>query len=484
MKRKHSEIYDSENKSFSDDEKLNFNIDKLKEEILKGVNSKGESVKTYCRIRPIENNSGLFTFDLERKNLTVKNDPNVQNFNLNSEKNSFNFTKIFDLSSTQFEVFMETCYPLVNDLVNNRKSGLIFAYGLTNAGKTYTIIGEPQNPGVLPLTLKYITDLTKNAKFTDYPNSKIELFCNYVEIYNEEVFDLLSNEGTKKEKGKKKVYIKEKDKVFFIQNVTNKKVEVLEHFNDAFNIGIMKKTHASTNLNVQSSRSHTIFKVLLRFYREANKEEYQEASLSIVDLAGSERSTRAETSGKELQQACKINQSLSVLGKCIEAMRANSIFTNKKLVPFRESKLTMLFQEYFQGEQNVIMIANINPRLEDYEETIRVINYSCSARDIKPARSKVLNTNQLFNTILSMRRKEKLSNISENLVENENESTGIFKSGDEMNFQLNNFSNSVRQSEAFSSDILFNIANQNNNSIQEGIIKLILIFRKIKNRGY
>ncbi len=109
----------------------------------------------------------------------------------------------------------------------------------------------------------------------------------------------------------------------------------------------------------------------------------EEITLSIVDLAGSERANRTEAQGKELQEACKINQSLSVLGKCMEALKHNSIYMNKKIVPFRESKLTMLFQEYFTCDQNILMITNINPRKEDFEETMRALNYSCIAKEIK-----------------------------------------------------------------------------------------------------
>jgi len=159
------------------------------------------------------------------------------------------------------------------------------------------------------------------------------------------------------------------------------------------NKGIFKKAHSATNLNQNSSRSHTIFKIIVSFPTviKPNEIEYQECSLSIVDLAGSERNNRTETQGKELMEACKINQSLSVLGKCMEALRHNSIYTNKKIVPYRESKLTMIFQEYFQGDQNIIMITNINPRREDFEESMRALTYSCIAKEIKPIKSKIVN---------------------------------------------------------------------------------------------
>lgn len=188
--------------------------------------------------------------------------------------------------------------------------------------------------------------------------------------------------------------------IYQFLDVTDKKVTSIEDFNTALNLAIMKKTHTPTSLNQFSSRSHTIFKIILRYFINGSQDDYEESTFSIVDLAGSERSYRAETSGKELQQACKINTSLSVLGKCLDSMRFNTIYSNKKMVPFRESVLTKLFQEHFQGDQNIIMITNINPSKDDFEETLRVLSYSCLAKDIKPVKSKIITSNPIFNNLL------------------------------------------------------------------------------------
>jgi hypothetical protein len=190
-------------------------------------------------------------------------------------------------------------------------------------------------------------------------------------------------------------------------------------------------------MNQNSSRSHTIFKILVSFPSQIKKNEieYEEISLSIVDLAGSERQQRTEAQGKELQEACKINQSLSVLGKCMEALRYNSLYVNKRIVPFRESKLTMLFQEYFQGDQNIIMITNINPRREDFEETMRALNYSCVAKEIKPIKSKILNFNKKKETV-KVEQDESLSE-EKNVIKNLNE---IFSENKNFENNLNTIS--------------------------------------------
>jgi len=336
-----------------------------------------ESVKTFCRIRPINNENDMFKIreDSDYRTLVVNCDDKLLK-KLNIMQN-FSFSRIFDESSKQIKVFEHTCKSLVDDLIRLKKSGLIFTYGMTNSGKTYTVIGTPSDPGMLPMSLKYLYQ---------QHGENLEVYCNFVEVYNEDVYDLLATDQ-KNKFFKKKLQIKENNrKLFYLPEVTYTKISSLEDFNNALNKGIMKKVHAATNLNTNSSRSHTIFKIILKSSSIAD----EDISLSIVDLAGSERANRTEAQGKELQEACKINLSLSVLGKCLESLRHNSIFTNKKMVPFRESKLTMLFQEYFQGDQNIIMITNINPRKEDFEESVRALNYSCIAKDIKPIKSKVI----------------------------------------------------------------------------------------------
>lgn len=349
-----------------------------------------QAIKTFCRIRPTDQTNDIFKIKENSgdKILIVQCDPTLLK-KLNTPP-SFTFSKTFDEKSSQIDVFESTCQNLVEDLLKKKKSGLIFTYGMTNAGKTWTVIGSPSSPGILPSSLKYLYSKYEESQLST--QEPFDIFCNFVEIYNEDVFDLLANPGVndKKEKlFKKKLSVKENNKrLFFLPEVFYQKILNIEDFNCSLAKGIIKKTHSATNLNQNSSRSHTIFKIILK---PKNSEE--EVSLSIVDLAGSERANKSGVQGKELLEACQINLSLSVLGKCMEAMKHNSLYVNKKIVPYRESKLTMLFQEYFQGDQNVIMITNINPRREDFEETIRALNYSCIAKEINPIKSRIVTVN-------------------------------------------------------------------------------------------
>ena len=406
------------NSSFQNEKTINISIS---ESPKKKLNEQNDSIKTFCRIRPFNGINLLFHRSKTDPKILNVNSENLQKLNINTNLkliNSYKFSKVFTEENTQIEIFNETCKNLIDDLVFNHKSGLIFTYGMTNAGKTFTVIGSPNNPGILPQSLILFFDYFQNKQLNDY-----KLFCNFVEIYNDEVFDLLSNDETGKNKFyKKKLNVKENiNNIFYLPDVTYQKLNSFKDFNDSLNLGVSKKVHSSTNLNQNSSRSHTIFKIILKKENENyqnNNILEQEISLSIVDLAGSERAKRTDTSGKELQEACKINQSLSILGKCLEAMKHNSLFIQKKLVPFRESKLTKLFCEYFQGEQNIIMITNINPRKEDFEESIRALNYSCLAKDIRPIKS-VLNINNKNSLKLINRKKD--SNQNKNEEKNKDE---------------------------------------------------------------
>ena len=353
-----------------------------------------DSIKTFCRIRPFNGVNELFIPNTADKRVLHINSQNFQKLNINTTSgkliNSYTFSEVFDESSSQEKVFETTCKDLILDLIQKDKSGLIFTYGMTNAGKTFTVTGSPSSPGILPQSLTFL------FKYCQDENIKLSIHCNFVEIYQEDVFDLLSLDpsNAKNKFYKKKINVKENAHgVFYLQDVTNQPILTIDDFHNALNKGIAKKVHSATNLNQNSSRSHTIFKIIINETELNTDPNAKCSSLSIVDLAGSERANKTETSGKELQEACKINQSLSILGKCLEAMKHNSVSTQKKMVPFRESKLTKLFCEYFQGDQNIIMITNINPRKEDFEETVRALNYSCIAKEIKPIKSRIVKTN-------------------------------------------------------------------------------------------
>lgn len=172
-----------------------------------------------------------------------------------------------------------------------------------------------------------------------------------------------------------------------------------------------RKIHAATRMNSNSSRSHTVFKLFVGT-----------AALTIVDLAGSERTNRTEARGQQLIEACKINGSLYVLGKCFMALR-----TGKGTVPVRESKLTMLFQEFFMGCGEITMITNINPLIENLEESVRTLNYSNLAKDIR-----------IEEKVEKVKKFDELLREKEDIVEEyRRKSEEIARRADEMELKLN-----------------------------------------------
>ena len=300
----------------------------------KPKSSKIEAIKTFCRIKKGINE--LFSVSQKDDRILNINSSKLEKLNVGSNLkkiNSYKFSKVFGENSTQEEVFEVTCKPLIDELIQKNKSGLIFACGMTNAGKTFTIIGTPDKPGILPKTLKSLLEYDKQKNIKDNNNIYNNFYCNFVEIYNEDVFDLLADNITEKNKN---LNVKENlNSMFFIQGVTYIKLDNLENVNNILNKGISKKVHSTTNLN----HSHTIFKIiLLNNNKDISKIDFSTEkliSLSIVDFAGTERQKRTDAKDKNLQEACKKNQSLSILGKCLEAIKHNSISNVNKMVPFK-----------------------------------------------------------------------------------------------------------------------------------------------------
>ena len=185
--------------------------------------------------------------------------------------------------------------------------------------------------------------------------------------------------------------------LFNILDITQVKLDSIDQVYSLLDKCMANRSLADTMLNSSSSRSHALFKITIKneYTNEVSK-CITESSLCIVDLAGSERAKRTESAGNQMQEACNINKSLLVLGRCLKALKDGGGPSN--VVPYRDSKLTRILYEYFHEENNLRMIANINPRIADFEESMRVLNYAAIAKDIQPIKSKIETTRKsLFN---------------------------------------------------------------------------------------
>lgn len=180
----------------------------------------------------------------------------------------------------------------------------------------------------------------------------------------------------------------------FVHGVTELEVHSVEDALNAFHTGQKRKRMGHTILNAESSRSHSVFSIRLvqapvdqlGEYIVQDREKITVSQLSLVDLAGSERTNRTKNTGQRLREAGNINNSLMTLRNCLEILRENNMTGVFKKVPYRDSKLTHLFKNFFDGEGHVKMIVCINPRSEDYDETAQVMKFAEITQEVQIAR--------------------------------------------------------------------------------------------------
>ncbi|XP_049883726.1 kinesin-like protein KIF23 [Pectinophora gossypiella] len=412
-----------------------------------------DPVQVFCRLRPMQRDSDISCMKILSPTTVLLTPPptalSYRNENIKSMK--YTFKEVFAPEVGQQEVFDKVGLPLVEGLVKG-KNGLLFTYGVTGSGKTFTMTGEPQNCGVLPRALniifKTINDLQahkyvfkpdkmnmfdiqseaeamlerqqelhkfktgkKNNSNPDLAMSsndvtKIEgvnednqyaVFVTYVEIYNNSVFDLLEDGPPICKNLPVKIIREDAAHNMYVHGVTEIEIKSAEEAFDAFYLGLKRKRMAHTNLNAESSRSHSVFTIRLvqapvDEIGESviqNKKFLSISQLSLVDLAGSERTNRTKNTGQRLREAGNINKSLMTLRTCLEALRENQINGTNNMVPYRESKITHLFKNFFEGEGQVRMIVCANPRAEDYDETLQVMRFAEMAAEVEVTKPQI-----------------------------------------------------------------------------------------------
>ncbi|NXK93846.1 KIF23 protein, partial [Formicarius rufipectus] len=242
-------------------------------------------------------------------------------------------------------------------------------------------------------------------------DSVYSVFVSYIEIYNNYIYDLLeeapfepikpkwNNCNTPVRNGdfippQSKMLREDQNHNMYVTGCTEVEVKSTEEAFEVFWRGQKKRRIANTQLNRESSRSHSVFIIkLAQAPLDADgdnvlqeKEQITLSQLSLVDLAGSERTNRTKAEGNRLREAGNINQSLMTLRTCIEVLRENQLYGTNKMVPYRDSKLTHLFKNYFDGEGKVRMIVCVNPKAEDYEESLQVMRFAEMTQEVEVAR--------------------------------------------------------------------------------------------------
>ncbi|XP_028823220.1 kinesin-like protein KIF23 isoform X4 [Denticeps clupeoides] len=425
-----------------------------------GSSSQKDPVGVYCRVRPLNSDEGVeCCIEVISSSAIQLHAPDGLKANRNGEfkETQYSFKKVFGVTTSQKELFEDVAKPLVDDLIHG-KNGLLFTYGVTGSGKTFTMTGSAGQGGLLPRALDMIfnsvgpyqakrfvfkpddkngmevqnqvdallerqkrdlhlavpktptTRIRMDPEFGDMirpdeackgegvdEDSSFSVFVSYIEIYNNYIYDLLEEvpfDPIKPKPPQSKILREDQNHNMYVAGCTEVEVKSTDEAFDIFWKGQKRRRIANTQLNRESSRSHSVFIIkVAQAPLDADgdnvlqdKNQVSVAQLCLVDLAGSERTSRTRAEGSRLREAGNINQSLMTLRTCIEVLRENQMCGTNKMVPYRDSKVTHLFKNYFDGEGKVRMVVCVNPNADDYEETMLVMRFAEMTQEVEVAR--------------------------------------------------------------------------------------------------
>ncbi|XP_075982053.1 kinesin-like protein 68D isoform X2 [Anticarsia gemmatalis] len=324
-----------------------------------------ECVKVVVRCRPLaerEKNEGF-----EEVVKVWPERGGVQVYNPKGQDKLFTYDAAYDCTADTQTIYDEMVRPLVASVLDGF-NGCVFAYGQTGTGKTHTMEGTAEHEGVIPRAFRHIWAHIENSASPDVTHL---VSCSYIELYLEDVRDLLAKDC-------KKLTIRGQElNGFYIPEMTSVVCKSAAEMVRVMRAGNRNRAAGRTDMNEHSSRSHAVFLVTIETaHRKTNR--IRVGKLNLVDLAGSERQRKTGASAERLREASRINQALSSLGNVISALAENSPH-----VPYRDSKLTRILQDSLGGNSKTIMIANIGPASYNYDETITTLRYAHRAKAIK-----------------------------------------------------------------------------------------------------
>merc|ERR1712106_838338 len=378
---------------------------------MKTKEDRQEKIRVVVRCRPLNKKE-------RNANGRIVTDINERSGEIKIGLKSYNFDKVFGPRSDQVGVYHEVVEPVVKEVLDGY-SCTIFAYGQTGTGKTFTMEGERSDgdftwendpkSGIIPRTMNHLFDAL-NASGNEFT-----VQVSLIEIYNEEIMDLLSTaqtveklkmyddtKGGIKIKGMSEVTVKNKDDIY----------EIMER-------GSLKRKVAATEMNAHSSRSHCVFQIQINMKvvqedKSGIGEEYiRQGKLYLVDLAGSENVGRSGAQHARAREAGNINQSLLALGRVITGLVEGSPH-----IPYRESKLTRLLQDSLGGSTKTSIIATISPSSCSQEETLSTLDYARRAKNIKnkPTVNQAISKRALIKQYLEQTHYERMKEDLESLT--------------------------------------------------------------------
>lgn len=287
---------------------------------------------------------------------------------------TFGFDRVFDENTTQGDVYEATTKTLLDSVLDGYNA-TVFAYGATGCGKTHTITGTAQMPGIIFLTMQDLFEKVEELQ----AEKESEITLSYLEIYNETIRDLL-NPGAG---GKQGLMLREDaHQTVSVAGLSSHKPQNVQEVMDMVLRGNANRTQSPTEANATSSRSHAVLQVniSLKDRNASIQEPMTMATLSIIDLAGSERASATKNRGERLLEGANINKSLLALGSCINALCDPR---KKNHVPYRNSKLTRLLKFSLGGNCRTVMIVCVSPSSQHYDETQNTLRYANRAKNIQ-----------------------------------------------------------------------------------------------------
>ncbi|NWU97640.1 KI18A protein, partial [Upupa epops] len=316
----------------------------------------------------------MLVFDPKEEEVSFFHGKRVTHRDLNKRQKKdlkFVFDAVFDENSSQLEVFEHTTKSVIDGFLNGYNC-TVLAYGATGAGKTYTMLGSPEDPGVMYLTMMELYNCMDQIKEDKICNIAV----SYLEVYNEQIHDLLVNSGP--------LAVREDaQKGVVVQGLTLHQPKSAGEILQMLDYGNKNRTQHPTDVNSSSSRSHAVFQIYLRQQdRTASiNQNVRVAKMSLIDLAGSERARATNAKGARFREGTNINRSLLALGNIINALADPK--TKKQHIPYRNSKLTRLLKDSLGGNCRTIMIAAVSPSSLFYDDTYNTLKYANRAKDIK-----------------------------------------------------------------------------------------------------
>ncbi|KAF5289864.1 hypothetical protein FQR65_LT01998 [Abscondita terminalis] len=399
-----------------------------------------DQLQIYLRIKNSQNFENLYQI-INDKTLLCKV-PKGSQFIRNNQSDHlvtrrFRFSKIFGPETSQSQLFSDIIEDKVINFINGINSTLL-TYGVSGSGKTFTVVGTSNKPGIVPRSLELLfSSLPKMSSFPtikpahsgilrlselqsntenlvtsqllsetqdinrhrevyrtmqeelrdqqsaiidDISDLHLSVWISFAEIYNEYIYDLLVP-AVKQGQPRKKLRLVFYNKTAYIKDL---KYVHVSSASDAYCIlqyGLQNLNYAATSINDHSSRSHSIFTIRLAQASDTD-EGVSVSAFNFCDLAGSERMKKTNNVGDRLKESNNINTSLMVLGRCISAIRDAQKSNTNQIIPFRDSKFTQLFQNALSGNEAIFMIVNMNPTIEMFDESQHVLNFSALAKQV------------------------------------------------------------------------------------------------------